>query len=495
MGGAVTAPGSGCNLGMSALAIRGEGVIDSGVNPMMRFLVPPVSLVLLSSCVLGPEPGAPGIGVPGEIRGDGSPHGESFGDRSWRSVFGEPVMAGLIEAALQGNPDMVAATYRIEEARAMAGAARSDWFPRLDGSAGGSADYGSINGGQVRAGGDRNSELYDLTAMLSWELDLWGGIRRSNEAARARLLEAQYQRDAIQTSLVAAVAGAYVELKNLDERLAISRRTAESRQKSLDLVKARRDGGVSSDLEVGQAEALLGQARISIPITERAIAAKENELRALIGTYPGAVARGGDLGGLEGEVAIRGGLPSALLVRRPDLAAADQAFRAATAEVGVAEAMRLPSLSLSGRGGVVSMDLEKLLEGDSATFSIGPRLAGPLFDAGRSKFTAQAARARAQQAMAAYDQAAKQAFREVADAIHAYQKNGEILDEQNKLVGSLKSVATVAQDRFQGGASSYLEVLDAERSLFNAELELADVRRDRLLAVVQAYRALGGGWK
>lgn len=457
------------------------------------FIFPGVLLV--TSCVLGPQPGSPDTAVPSSIRGDTAPHGKSFGDRAWRKVFTDSTLRSLIERAVSNNPDLVAATYRIEEARALAGAARADWFPRLDGSTGGTANYGSRNAGQAPPSGSRTSESYDFTALLSWELDLWGGIRRSNEAARARLLEAEYRRDAVQTSLIAAVATAYIDLKNLDERLAISRRTAESRRASLDLVRTRRDGGVSSDLEVGQAEALLGQAQVSIPITEQAIAAKENEIRALLGDFPGGVARGGSLGKLESSMRIAGGLPASLLERRPDVAAANQSFQAATADIGVAEALRLPSLSLTGRGGVISADLNDLLEGGSANYSIGPKLAGPIFDAGRTGFGVKAAQARAKQALAAHDQAAKQAFREAADSLNAHYKTGQIIAERTSLVGSLQRVATVAQDRFQGGASSYLEVLDAERSLFDAELDLADARRDRLRAVVQAYRALGGGWK
>lgn len=433
--------------------------------------------------------------MPGSIRGDTAPHGASFGDKAWRKVFTDQHLRCLIERALVNNPDLIAATYRIEQARARANAARSDWFPQLNGSAGATANYGSVNAGQTAPDGSRGSESYDVTGLLSWELDLWGGIRRSNEAARARLLEAEYRRDAVQTSLVAAVASAYIELKNLDERLAISKRTVESRQTSLDLVTSRRDGGVSSDLEVGQAEALLGQARTAIPITEKAIAAKENEIRALIGDYPGGIVRGGSLDGLDKSLRIKGGLPSTLMQRRPDISAADQAYQAAVAEIGVAEALRLPSLSLTGSGGVISGELDNLLEGKSGTYSIGPRLAGPIFDAGRGKARVDAARALADEALAAHKSSAQQAFREAADAINAHLKTGEIITEQSRLVEANRKVATVANTRYDGGESSYLEVLDAERSLFNSELELADARRDRLLAVVQAYRALGGGWK
>ena len=181
--------------------------------------------------------------------------------------------------------------------------------------------------------------------------------------------------------------------------------------------------------------------------------------------------------------------------RRPDIAAADQAYQAAVAEIGVAEALRLPSLSLTGSGGVISGELDNLLEGKSGAYSIGPRLAGPIFDAGRGKARVDAARALAGEALAAHQRAAQQAFREAADSINAHLKTGEIITEQSRLVDANRKVATVATDRYEGGESSYLEVLDAERSLFDSELALADARRDRLLAVVQAYRALGGGWK
>lgn len=461
---------------------------------MRPFFILP-SALFLSSCVLGPQPGSPNAALPGTIRGDTEPHGKSFGDKAWRKIFTDSTLRALIERSLANNPDLVAATYRIEQARARANTTKADWFPSIDGSTGGSANYGSVNAGQAPAGGDRNSESYDLTALLSWEIDLWGGIRRSNEAARSDLLAAEFRRDGVQTSLVASVAATYIQLKNLDERLAISKRTAESRRASLDLVTARRDGGVSSDLEVGQAEALLGQALTAIPITEQAIAAKENEIRSLLGDYPGGVARGGSLSMLDSSLRIKGGLPSTLMERRPDIAAANQDYQTALAQIGVAEALRLPALTLTGNGGVITGDLGNLLEGNSTAYTIGPRLAGPIFDAGRGKARVDAAKASAGEALAAHDRASKQAFREAADSINAHLKTGQIIKEQSRLVESNRKVSIVATDRFQGGASSYLEVLDAERSLFDSELQLADSRRDRLLAVVEAYRALGGGWK
>ena len=457
----------------------------------MRTRLVLLSCLTCASCVLGPQPGTPETPVPDSIRGDSAPHGASFGNKAWRRVFTDSTLRSLIERALENNPDLVAATYRIEQARAQAIGARSGWFPRLDGSAGASRDRNP----SPAMGGAAEAATYDIGGTLSWELDVWGGIRRSNEAARARLLEAGYRRDAVQTSLVAAVATAYIQLRNLDERLAISQRTVQSRQASLDLVTSRRDGGVSSDLEVGQAEALLGQARTAIPVTRQAIAAKENEIRALLGDFPASVARGGGLESLDSKVRIMGGLPSDLLARRPDIAAADQAYQAAVAGIGVAEALRFPSLSLTGSGGVLSRELDNLLKRDSTTWSIGGRIAGPIFDAGLNRSRAEAARALAKEALADHDRAVKQAFREAANAIDAHVKTGEIITEQSRLVEANRKVARVASDRFEGGESSYLEVLDAERSLFESELALADARANRLLAVVEAYRALGGGWK
>lgn len=451
--------------------------------------------LILNSCVLGPQPRAPDTPVPSSIRGDSTPHGLSFGESSWRMVFTDSTLRSLIERAIANNPDLTAASYRIEIARAQANVANADWFPTLNGNTGGSANYVSPNARQVGPGGDRTSESYDIGALLSWEIDLWGRIRRSNEAARANLLVTEYQRDAVQTSLVAAVASAYIELKNLDERLSISKRTAASRQASLKLVTDRHVGGVSSDLEVGQAEALLGQARVAIPVTEQAIYAKENEIRALLGEYPGSMVRGGSLASLDESLKIKGGLPSSLLLRRPDLAAADQAYRSAVAQIGVAEALRLPTLSLTGSGGLLSQELDDLLVGNASAYSIGPRLVGPIFDAGRTKSRSEAAKAQAAEALANHKRAALQAFREAADAINNHVKTGEIAQELSSLVESNRKVASVSNDRFQGGASSYLQVLDSERSLFNSELELADARRDRLLSVVRAFRALGGGWK
>lgn len=461
----------------------------------MRALLIFPSVFWFSSCMLGPNPDSAKLSQPGSIRGDQAPHGSSFGDQSWRKVFTDSTLKTLIERTLKNNPDLVAATYRIEEARAQSNIARSAFFPQISGGADAASNYGSANANQVPPSGHRHSEMYNLSGYLSWEIDLWGAIARNNQAARARLLDAQYQRDAVQTMLVSSVARAYVDLKNFDERLSIIRRTVESRKKSLDLVRSRREGGVSSDMELRQAESLLAQAEVLIPSTELAIATKENELRALLNEYPGGITRKGRFDQLDRVMEISGGLPSSLIARRPDLAAADQRFRAATADIGVAEALRFPSLTLTGRGGFMSGDFSNLLENKSAAYSFGPNLVGPIIDGGNRKARVVAARARAQMAMADYDRAVKQAFRDASNAIIAFQKSGQIITEQQKLVNAQSGAATLAMERFTGGVTSYLEVLDSERNLFSSELALIDARADRQRAVVQAYRALGGGWK
>lgn len=448
----------------------------------------------LTACQVGPDLHLPSLALPKVVRGDDGV-GHSFGEQDWKKVFREPDLRRLIERALAQNVDLVAATYRIEEARAQAGVARARWFPSLDGSTSGSSNYGSIEGGQVGVNGKRSSDSYDVLGMMSWELDMWGGIQRSQQAARERLLASEYQCAGVKTSLIAAVATAYADLVNLDERLEISKRTIESRKASLELVRLRRDGGVSSDLEFGQAEALLDQATVSIPVTERSIVAKENELKILLGDMPGGVKRESGVTNIESSFKIKAGLPVLLLERRPDVLAAGHLYQAALAEIGVAQAARLPSVSLTGTGGVMSGDFSRLLTGDAVLFSVGPRLTGPIWDAGRRKYGVKAAEARASQAKEQYRGVVQVALREVANALNAYQKSIEIIDARARFVNSLGRVKRVASERFQGGASSYLEVLDAERSLFNAELELADAKRDRVLAVVQSYRALGGGWK
>jgi multidrug efflux system outer membrane protein len=291
------------------------------------------------------------------------------------------------------------------------------------------------------------------------------------------------------------VAAAYVDLRAADRQLEIARTTLASRKESLEIVRKRVQEGVSSDLESGQAEVLLHQAEVAVPTAERAIRLKENEISLLLGRMPGGVQRGQSLEALAGRMRVSAGLPSALLERRPDVLAAEQNLIAQNADIGVAKAAYFPALRLTGQGGLLSNDVDRLFESTARTWAFTPSLAGPIFDGGRIRANVKATEARQKQSLADYEKSIQLAFRESADALVSYGKAGEIVGRQRELVGSLKKVADLASARYEGGASSYLEVLDAERNLFDGELALTDALRLRLLSVVEAYRALGGGWK
>ena len=442
---------------------------------------------------MGPNYTKPVVPVPGQIRG-GDNQSPSLGAASWKRVFGDPVLQSLIGEALANNKDLVAATYRIEEAQAMAGAARSQFFPALDGSSKASRSRGSEASNPMLANVSPYSNSFDLTALLSYEVDLWGRIRRSNESARARVLQSEFARSTVQSSLVAAVASTYVDLRAYDRQLEISERTLDSRKKSFSLVQERAKQGVSSDLEVSQGEVLLRQAEVAIPTAQQAILLKENQLSLLLGRMPGSITRGRNLDGLGTAVRISSGLPSSVLENRPDILAAEQNLVSLNADIGVAKAAYFPALRLTGRGGLLSSDVDNLFDATARTWSFAPTLAGPIFDAGRTKFGVKAAEARQKQALADYEKSIQTAFREVADALQSYGKVGDIVSRQTALVAALQKVSDLASARYEGGASSYLEVLDAQRALFDGELSLTNAMRLRVQTVVESYRALGGGW-
>lgn len=447
-----------------------------------------------SSCKVGPDYVKPTVPLPNRIRG-GDNESPSLGAASWKRVFGDPVLQGLIGEALANNRDLVAATYRIEQAQAMAGAARSEFFPTIDGSTSATRTRLSEANGTVPPGVSPYANSFDLTALLSYEVDIWGRIRRSNESARARVLQSEFARSTVQSSLVAAVASVYVDLRAFDRQLEISERTLDSRKKSFSLVQERAKQGVSSDLEVSQGEVLLRQAEVAIPTAQQAILLKENQLSLLLGRMPGGITRGRNLDGLGTSVRVSSGLPSAVLEKRPDILAAEQNLVALNADIGVAKAAYFPALRLTGRGGLLSADVDNLFDANARTWSFAPQLAGPIFDAGRTKFGVKGAEARKKEAVANYEKAIQTAFREVADALQSYAKVGDIVSRQTALVAALQKVADLASARYEGGASSYLEVLDAQRALFDGELTLTNAMRLRVQTVVEAYRSLGGGWQ
>jgi outer membrane protein, multidrug efflux system len=326
-------------------------------------------------------------------------------------------------------------------------------------------------------------------------MDFWGRFRRATEAARATLLASEWGRQAVMTTLVANVAGAYFQLRELDLELEISKRTLVSRQESLGLVKNQEEQGAASMLDVRQAEQLVFTAAAEIPDLERRIEQQENFVSVLLGQNPAPVPRGRPLTAQPLAPVVPAGLPSSLLERRPDIRQAEQQLVASNAQIGVAKAAYFPQISLTATGGYQSTALSSLFSGPAAMWTLAGALTQPVFDAGRIRSTVRLAEAQRQEAVLVYQQTIQQAFREVSDALVAYRKTQEFRLQQELLARSAQDAARLADSRYRGGATSYLEVLDSDTRYFAAELGPAQARRDELQALVQLYRALGGGWQ
>jgi len=452
-----------------------------------------LAVFTVAGCTMGPDYERPEVAVPGNFRGAGA-GGDSFGDVEWESVFPDPVLRSLVRESLVNNRDLAVAVARVEEARAYADLARTDFFPRLDGTVKGNRVRQSDNG-LFAPFFPTHINSFDVLGLLSYEVDIWGRVRRGNEAARARALSTEYARRGMETFLVAAVASTYIDLRAADRKLAITRRTLATRKESYGLVQTRADEGAASDLDLRQAEVLLRQAEVAVPAVEQGIRAKEHELCLLLGRNPGSVARGRALEKLGIRMSVPAGLPSRLLERRPDILAVEQQLVAANADIGVARAAYFPKLRLTASGGISSIEFDQFVDAGSRTWSMTTALAGPIFDAGKTRLGVKAREAKQAQILASYEKAIQTGFREVADALNAVEKSRRIVDRQEALVHALSKVAELARTRYKEGAATYLEVLDAERQRFDGEIKLADARRMQLKAVVQTYKALGGGWK
>jgi multidrug efflux system outer membrane protein len=445
-----------------------------------------------SACSFAPKYQRPDAGVPQEFRLAKPGEATSIADLPWWEIFKDPTLQELIREALVANQDLALATARVAEAGALVGIARADLFPQLDARIAGT--YGQPISDQVVAGGTPRA-LVGIDAAVSWELDLWGRVRNGRDAAIADLLATEDGRHAVVLSLVAGVAQAYLELRALDLQLEIARSNAGTRKGTLDLFEARAKGGVASDLEVNQARADLAVTLAAIPQTEMQIWMKEHELSVLLGRAPGPIARGVALVDTPLVPELPAGFPAQLLERRPDLLAAEQDVIAAGRRVGVAVADRLPVLSLDAIIGVQARSFADVFDPAALAWSTGASLLAPLFQGGRLKSAEEASRARLEQSIARYKKAVEIALREVADATAGTVKLRDVRSARQTQVTATKAASRLAMARYQGGVSSYLEVLDAQRQQFDAERELANAARDELTAVVQLYRALGGGWQ
>lgn len=446
----------------------------------------------LAGCALGPDYQRPELDVPAAyVQGVGE--GESLANLPWWDLFQDPQLQGLIRAALEENQDLRIAAARIDEFRALLGITRAAQFPSLDLSAAGGRTQPSASVFPGGLGGEP-VDNYRLSADVFFEVDLFGRLRRATEAARGDLLATEESRRGLAISLVASVASTYMLLRDLDAQLAIARRTEAARRDSLGIIRARFDRGTVPRLDLNQAEIELAVASAAVAAAERALAQTEHALSLLLGRNPGPIARGLPLAQQSLPPVVPAGLPSELLQRRPDVLAAEAVLAAQTARIGVAEAARWPSLSLTGALGFESSELSELTAGGSDFWSVGGGLLAPVFNAGRNRSRVEAERARAAQALAAYEQTVQRAFAEVEDALVAVRTYRDEHAARMRQVEAARSAARLSRARYDGGVTSYLEVLDSDRSLFNAELAESQTQRLYVDAVIRLYKALGGGW-
>lgn len=442
----------------------------------------------LAGCKLGPDHQRPELELPADYRLSAA-EGASFANLSWWQLFEDPVLEQLIETALRNNQDLAIATARIEEARALLGFTRADLYPSLNGAA--QAGRGNFLAGVPGT----TTDVYLLSANLDYEIDLWGRIRRSNEAARAELLASMEARKAITIALVADVASAYLLLLDLDQRVDIARRTRDSREDSLGIIQARYDKGTVALIDVNQAEIQLYEAEARLAALERERAQAENLLGVLLGQPPGPIGRGAVPVRSSLEIpSIPAGLPSELLERRPDIRQAEQTLAAQTARIGAAQALRFPTFSLTGLFGLASTELDGFVSSDNEAWNIQGSLVGPLIDWGRARSRVEAEEARAEQARLAYELTVLLALQEVENSLAQVQTFGAEAAARERQEAAAQSAVTLSRARYDGGVTSFLEVLESERSLFDAQLQASAIRRAQVVSIVTLYKALGGGW-
>ena len=454
--------------------------------------------LLVSACTVGPNYKRPVANLPDEYRAAApaaafAADQPSLGDQKWWELFQDEQLQELIRTALRQNFDVRIAAARVAEARAQLGITRADQFPEVDASGFAERERNSASAVPVPLRAfERN--VFEAGASASWEVDFWGRFRRATEVSRATLAATEWGRRAVVTSLIAQVAEAYFTLRAIDLNLEISRQTLASRQESLRLTQVRAAGGAAPELDVRQAEQLVFGASAAIVDLERQAEQQENLISLLQGSNPGAVARGRTLTDQPLIPQVPTALPSALLEHRPDILEAEQTLVAANANIGVARTNYFPRISLTGSGGFQSAALSSLLTGPAGFFTVGASLLQPVFTAGRTRSQVALAEAQREGALLAYQQTILQSLRDVSDALIAYQRDREFRIQQELLARSAGEALRLTTVRYEGGASSYLEVLDADTRLFVAQLGLAQAQLNELLALVQIYRSLGGGW-
>lgn len=466
---------------------------------MIRLISVVIITAFMVSCALGPNYHRPAVRVPDSFRDvAATPPGtapNSLADLKWFEVFKDDTLTNLVNTALQQNFDLRIAAERVVQAREQFRITRADRFPTVSGSAAAVSNRASEVGlVDVPAGADTEASAVSAGFGVAWEVDVWGRIRRLNESARALYLATEEARRGIVTTLIADVSQTYLDLRALDLQLEIARRTRDVAADSLRLTEERRDRGVATGLDVRQARQLLYIATGQIANLERLIARTENSLQLLLGQTPSDVQRGGALEAFSAPPVVPAGLPASLLERRPDIREAEQELIAANAQIGVAKADYFPRISLTGFFGVESRALSDLLTSRAGVWTVGTSAIAPIFNAGRTRATVRLAESVQRELVVNYQRAIYTALREVSDALAEYRKTTEERAQQELLVEALRDTTSLATDRYRGGLDSYLQVLDAQRNLFQGELGLTVLRRQELASIIELYRALGGGW-
>jgi len=454
--------------------------------------------VLATGCAIGPDYARPKVAAPESFRGQVTPvEATSLADLPWWEAFGDPTLQGLIREAIAGNYDLRIAAARVQQARAQAGMARAEFFPAIgyQTSVQRSKGVAAFLGIENQNFPNNASNLFLGALQATWEIDVWGAIRRANEAAVAELLATEEGRRAVLLSLVSDVAQAYFELLELDALLDIARKTTEAYSGIYKIFKDRLEFGVVSQLQTSRAEGALASSAAAIPDLLAQIAAKENQINTLLGKNPGPVPRGTPLFSQVVVPTVPAGLPSALLERRPDLLKLEQQLVAANAQIGVAKADFLPKLSLTGMVGKANPELSAITSGASTIWSVAAGLTGPIFQGGKILDNYRATEAVWEQAKLQYEQGVVKAFQEVSSNLVTLDQLSTAEEELTTAVSALQKAVDLSLVRYLYGFSSYFEVLNAQERLYPAQNAQATVRLNRLLAYVQLYKTLGGGWK
>lgn len=445
-------------------------------------------ILLMSGCAVGPDFQRPVVDVPDQYLHD-TTGVDSLLNLRWWEIFPDHNLHALIDSALKNNRDVRIAASRIEEARAIVGYTRADQYPVFGYDASGARTNIDLSG--------QTSDPVNQFSVLSnvnWEIDFWGKYRRATEAARAELLASEFAYRSILISLISEVASSYFLLLDNKSKLEISINTLESRQEALHIMQERFDKGIIPELELNQAEIQEASAASAVPFYQRQVATTEHALSILIGENPGPFTQVSQLVDVLPSDSIPAGIPSELLLRRPDILEAEQLFAAQTARIGVAQAMRFPSISLTGVFGLASADLSSLVSSNSIAWTVGGGLTGPIFNFGKNKRRVEIERKRAEQALLAYEKAVLLAFRDVENGLVGIQTYHDELRARIRQRSAAMNALYLSQERYHGGVTSYLEVLDSERTRFDSELLASEAYRNHLNAYVNLYKALGGGW-